>query len=213
LSQEFCSWEIRSRKSFSTVLLSSGILLMTAGLIISWAKKYASFPSQISLMAIAVLLYSLGAPLAVMVCGYRGRLSRSAFKWPQCLGFLAFTVVILVEHFSLRLIDPTVSSRSLATDIVSRQIIRPDQIGTYHVQRARRYQLSFYLHTELQEFDPRDTGVKYVITSLVGAQELMKSGIYVQGVIRDKGFTNEVSLFEVFPAISPNRPTSSGQVR
>jgi hypothetical protein len=174
-------------------------------------RPTAALQAQADGIAAVCAFFSL--PLLLIWCHFRGKPKTTDSLRSQMFCAATYCVALLLLRFPLALIDRDVSSRYLATVVSERKIVPIGQIRSYHLQRARNYQISFYFHQELKEFDLAENNVRGVITSLSGAAELIRSGVRLGRHIYGGGLKNEASFDEILPSNSTDGPAGGGQVR
>jgi 4-amino-4-deoxy-L-arabinose transferase-like glycosyltransferase len=212
-SREFFVLASQKKRNAYWIMLSGGILLGLSALFIGSVLRQPSPLRQLISESIAALLVCLALPTLAIAGFLRRSTNPMDGSRARLMASVLFWILFALAGFVLPEIDQTISSRSLAREILERQAIKVDQIRAYHLPRARAYQLNFYLHTELREFTFGDKDAKYVICSLETAQVLSQSGVRINRYIFGSGITQEANLYEVVPVTSADGPASGGKMR
>jgi 4-amino-4-deoxy-L-arabinose transferase-like glycosyltransferase len=198
------------RKVLSWLCFGSAALFLVSGALFGFMLHSKTMLQQAQYGAISISSF-FALPLLVIWYFFRGKQKSTDSLYLQTLCSAFYCAALLLFPFGI--IDKYVSSRDLARTILEQKIVPVEQIRTYHVQRARNYQLAFYFHREINEFDPNDKTVRGVITSVSGARELASAGVQMRRDIDGGALKNEVSFYEILSSPSVEGFTGSGQVQ
>ena len=213
LSREFFLFASSRRKLFRWFLYGSFALLFSAALLIGSVLKQPTLVKQTYADALSSAIATICLPLVLVAFSVKEKSGPDESKRTQIICSLFYCAVLVLASFALRLFDPAVSSRYLTERITGTPAIARNQIRVYHLQRSQWYQLNFYFHDELKEFDPTDKNTKGIITSFAGASELVRSGVRLGTHISGNGLSNEANLYEILPSTSAEMTAGGGQVR
>jgi 4-amino-4-deoxy-L-arabinose transferase-like glycosyltransferase len=115
-------------------------------------------PVHGAMLAIGASLLGLGFAVAFAV--YR--------KWNGAITVVACTAVILLlvaNHMVMPLVDALISVRPVATGLIGKVKVQPDEIAVYHLPRAYEYGLNYYFGKELPEWTPGNTSASIILFS------------------------------------------------
>jgi len=213
LAREFFLIATEHREAFLWTMYGSCALLFSAALLTGFAVRQPTLLRQTMADGLSAVLAALAIPPAAIACFYRRESVAANSGRAQILSSVIYWFIFVAAGIALRVADPSVSSRYLAYHLLETRSINLNNVRVYHLQRTRWYQLNFYFHIEIQEFDQTDREAVGVITSLEGAAELMRSGVRLGRTISGNGVTNEANYYEIQPATSAPGPTGSGQPR
>lgn len=212
-AREFALLASSNRELVSWLSFGSAMPFLISGVLFAWILHTTTVLKRAQFDGISAASFFFALPLLLIWCLFRGKPKALQGMAAQMLCGAFYCVALLWLYFPLQVIDGEVSSRRLAKTIIERRIVPLEQIRSYHLQRARGYQIAFYFHQELKEFDPSEENLKGVVTSLSEAQELVRLGLRLGRGIDGGGLKDETTFYEVLPVKSADGLAGSGQMR
>lgn len=141
----------------------------SAGAFYLLAAGWAIF-SRTGLGGSLVLVFALAAALGGLAIIFLALIRKSV------AGLICAVIVMLLlvtcGYVGVEKLDPGISARASAAQIGASWV---DRTYSFKMQRGWEYQFDFYLHRELTEWSPRDSGEAIVVTTKNNVTELKRS--------------------------------------
>jgi len=166
----------RDRSRYSWTCAVTGLLLVTFGVALRIYGARSTLGQGPFLQLERLSLVAIIATSAALIAAF-SRLNKLAFVTSA----ITICLCVLLSSGALRAIDGSISGRQASKQVLGDD---PSAYGSnlgravFRLRRDYVYQLSFYTHTELLEWTPRESGpIPLLFTSLVGEKDLRQMEI------------------------------------
>ena len=153
-------------KAIQPLVASVGILIsLLVGIV--YGRPHLTFgpgigfdPNPIRSLRVAFAAALVGGGLVVAFALYRN------WSGAACTAACTIAVLLLIANrMVMPGVDTFISARPAAMYLLEFHKAKPDEVAVYHLPRAYEYGLDYYFGTELLEWSPENTGVKYLFLS------------------------------------------------
>jgi 4-amino-4-deoxy-L-arabinose transferase-like glycosyltransferase len=146
----------------------------------------------------------------MMVAGFGGLLISAAALWRHARSAMTFAAILQVvllalAYSSVARLDPEISARRAVQEIDASRV---EQTYAFKLQRGWQYQVNFYLHREIAEWNPGIAGEAMVITPEKHLAEL-RGQAEIVSIISDRSRQAEIVLVKPLGTVSVS---STGKV-